>query len=198
MSLLAVLNLVSAVLGVGTASVYSNCNFDVFFVPITDQNAEMQLLGPNGFQMSYDQNLQDVGVSIKLGISQASLYGGAISQFEFTWHGNKIYWDLSNVNGNGNSSASYPFYQGGANLLPSMIDDPSNPTCEPVICLPGQTVCDAAYNDPNDIRTMICDQNSDLTLILCPGGTKQVRQPIRQYKHLSSHQHHRPPYMLSP
>merc|ERR1712169_58988 len=50
----------------------------------------------------------------------------------------------------------------GMVIVPSMQNDPNNPTCVPVDCPAGEATCTAAYNAPDDTRTMVCDQDSDL------------------------------------
>jgi len=176
------LALAPTVLAVGSASVFNNCDFDVYYASI-DGNAEgMQLLGAGGYTSTYSE--QGVGVSIKLATSDS--LSGPISQFEYTWSGDSIFWDLSNINGD-SSSDGYPFAQGGMVINPSMTNDPANPTCEPVVCPAGTLVCSAAYNAPNDPRTMVCNQDSNLVLTICPGGSSKRSVELAR----SVHQHQR-------
>ena len=149
----------SGVAAVGSATVVNNCGSAVYFSSVGgSSNAAMQQL-----QGSYSQTYSQPGVGVSIKLSPQSSISGPISQFEFTWANGKISYDLSNING-------YPFSAGGMQIVPSMQNDPNNPTCVPVTCPAGQSVCTAAYNQPDDTRTMVCDQNSNLVLTLCPGG----------------------------
>jgi hypothetical protein len=162
----------------------------VYFAVTVNQTVQLQLLNSTGLQVPYTAVGLGYGTSIKLATSED--LAGPLSQFEFTWSGSKVYWDFSNINGDGNSSVSYPFYQGGVSVIPSEINDPYNPTCTPIICPAMVLVCSEAYNAPNDNRTLVCDQNSDLTLTLCPSTISQarrsVRLPLYQHQTFPSHQ----------
>ena len=131
--------------------------------------------------MTQAYDLPNVGVSIKLAMNNSE--SGPLSQFEFTWAAGKINYDLSNING-------YPFSAGGMTVTPSMQNDPNNPTCVPIVCPAGSAVCSAAYNQPDDTRTMVCSEEASISLTLCAGGSwkrdvhihprshsRQIRQP---------------------
>lgn len=177
------LALAPAVLAVGTASVFNNCDFDVYYAAVSGTAENLQLLGAGGYSAQYSE--QGVGVSIKLATNET--LSGPISQFEYTWSGDSIFWDLSNINGDTSNSEGYPFAQGGILISPSMTNDPSNPTCEPVSCPAGTMVCTAAYNQPNDPKTMVCNQDSNLVLTICPGGSSKRSVELAR----SVHQHQR-------
>ena len=114
-------------------------------------------------QGSYSQTYSQQGVGVSIKLSPQDSTSGSISQFEFTWANGKIAYDMSNINGN-------PFASSGMEIVPSMQNDPNNPTCVPVNCPAGEAVCTAAYNQPDDTRTMVCNEDSNLVLTLCPGG----------------------------
>jgi len=149
----------TGVSAVGSATVVNNCGFPVYYASVGGSSNP----GMTQLQGSYSQtyNMPDVGVSIKLATEDSTT--GPLSQFEFTWANGKVSFDLSNING-------YPFSAGGMEVVPSMQGDPNNPTCVPVNCPAGQSVCTAAYNAPDDTRTMVCSEDSNLVLTLCPGG----------------------------
>lgn len=156
------LTLTSTVLAAGSAHVISNCGFPVYYASVAQNaHAEMQQLPAEGYSEQY--NKPNVGVSIKL----ATTLGGQITQFEFTWDGGNIYYDMSNINGN-------PFAQYGMSLVPSSLGASGYPTCVAVNCPAGQDRCEAAYNNPDDVRTTVCPDSSDLTLTLCSGGSSNV------------------------
>ena len=157
----ALLALTPSVMAVGTAHVINNCGFPVYYASVgQSQHAGMQEL-QGSYSESYNQ--PGVGVSIKLSPS----LNGPVSQFEFTWADGKVYYDLSNIDGS-------PFADAGMTLVPSMMGDGSNPTCQEVSCPAGQGTCSAAYNNPDDVRTTVCSDQSDLTLTMCPGGSGTV------------------------
>ena len=113
-----------------------------------------------GSSYSESYGADNVGVSIKLSPDM----GGKVTQFEITPSNGKIFYDMSNIDGN-------PFAASGMSLVPSMSNDPNNPTCVPVDCPAGQASCDAAYNAPNDVRTTVCSDQANLVLTMCPGGS---------------------------
>jgi len=150
-----------AVMALGSATVINNCGFPIYYASVGgSSNPSMQAL-----EGSYSQGYSEEGVGISIKLSPGDSESGAISQFEFTWANGKISYDLSNING-------YPaqFSAGGMEIVPSMQNDPNNPTCVPVNCPAGESTCSAAYNAPDDTRTMVCDQDSNLVLTMCPGG----------------------------
>ena len=174
-----------AVLALGSATVINNCGYPIYYASVgQSQHASMQQL-QGSYSEGYSQ--QGVGISIKLAPNDTS--SGPVSQFEFTWADGKIAYDLSNIDG-------YPFSAGGMQVVPSTQGDSSNPTCVPVDCPAGQAVCTAAYNAPDDIRTMVCSEDTDLTLTMCPGGQakrsveargQHIRYRVHS-RHFSAHQ----------
>jgi len=149
-------------LALGTATVVNNCGFPVYYSSVGgSSNPTMAEL-----QGSYSEGYGSEGTGISIKLSPNATTNGPVSQFEFTWANGKISYDLSNIDG-------YPFSAGGMAIVPSMQNDPNNPTCVPVDCPAGEATCTAAYNAPDDTRTMVCDQDSDLVLTMCPGGSSK-------------------------
>ncbi|KAJ9652779.1 hypothetical protein H2198_008006 [Neophaeococcomyces mojaviensis] len=152
------LSLAPSVLAAGTAHVVNNCGSTVYFASVAQNvGASMKPLPASGYSQSYSQ--PGVGISIKLAPNAT----GSVTQFEFTWSSGKIAYDISNIDGN-------PFAKQGMELTPSMAGASGYPTCQTVSCPAGQSTCSAAYNNPDDVRTMVCPDASDLTFTLCPGG----------------------------
>lgn len=152
------LTLAPSALAVGTAKVVNNCGSPVYFANVAQSaHASMSQLPSSGFSESY--TLPGVGVSIKLSPSST----GKVTQFEYTWSNGNINYDISNIDGN-------PFADGGMALVPSAEGAAGFPSCKTVSCPAGQSSCSAAYNLPDDVRTMVCPDSSDLTMILCPNG----------------------------
>ncbi|EXJ85267.1 hypothetical protein A1O3_05942 [Capronia epimyces CBS 606.96] len=172
-----------AVMAVGSATVVNNCGFPIYYASVgQDYTANMQLL-QGSFSEQYTQ--EGVGISIKLAPNATT--SGPVSQFEFTWADGKVSYDLSNIDG-------YPFSAGGMEIVPSLQGDSNNPTCVPVDCPAGESVCTAAYNAPDDTRTMVCDQDSDLVLTMCPGGAakRDVEVNSQGHVHYRVHARHLP------
>lgn len=152
-------------MAVGTARVINNCGSTVYFASVAQNvHSSMAPLPAGGFAETYSQ--PGVGVSIKVSPTAT----GPVSQFEFTWANGNIAYDISNIDGN-------PFALGGMTLTPSMAGASGYPTCQTVNCPAGQTTCSAAYNAPDDVRTMVCPENSDLTFTLCSGGANKRDEP---------------------
>ena len=172
-----------SVMALGAASVVNNCGTPIYYASVSQgQSGSMQEID-GSYTEQYGQ--PGDGVSIKLAPSDD--LSGPVSQFELTVSGSSIFWDLSNING-------YPFSQDGMQVVPSMQHDPANPTCIPVTCPAGETTCSAAYNDPDDTRTMVCNANSDLTLTLCPSGSSNSSSAGRWTRRDDrglAHVHHR-------
>lgn len=169
------LALAPSAMALGSATVINNCGYPVYYASVSQGvSASMQQL-----QGSYTQGYanENDGVSIKL--SPNDTLSGPVSQFEFTWANGAIAYDLSNING-------YPFVSGGMQIVPSMQNDASYPTCVDVTCPAGESVCAAAYNNPDDVATMVCSEDSNLVLTLCPGGSSKRSEPSFQ-----AHVHHR-------
>jgi len=165
------LTLAPSALAVGNANVVNNCGIPVYFASVAQSvHADMSLLPSSGYSESY--SLPDVGVSIKLAPNET----GSVTQFEFTWADGNIHYDISNINGN-------PFASGGMQLTPSMSGADGYPTCQPVTCPAGATTCTQAYNLPDDVRTMVCPEDSDLTMVLCPGGSMKREVEFHGHSH---------------
>ena len=154
----------------GTARVVNNCGSPVYFASVAQSvHASMSELPSSGYSEAYSK--PGVGVSIKLSPNAT----GQVTQFEYTWADGNIHYDISNIDGN-------PFSAGGMELTPSMAGASGYPTCQTVSCPAGQSSCDAAYNKPDDVRTMVCPENSDLTMTLCPGGAAK-REELAFHRH---------------
>jgi hypothetical protein len=167
-------------LAMGTATVINNCGFPIYYASVGQTwHADMQEL-PGSYSASYGP--EGVGISIKLAPNATT--NGPVSQFEITLADGKIAYDLSNIDG-------YPFSAGGMRIVPSMEGDSNNPSCVPVDCPAGQAVCTAAYNLPDDVRTMVCDQDSDLTLTMCPGGSAKRSVQVKESGHIHYRVHSR-------
>ncbi len=171
-----------AVLALGSATVINNCGYPIYYASVSQSGAANMQELQGSYSESFSQ--ENVGVSIKL--SPNDTLSGPVSQFEFTWTGSNVAYDLSNIDG-------YPFSAGGMEIVPSMQGDSAFPTCVNVDCPAGESTCTAAYNAPDDTRTMVCDQNSDLVLTMCPGGSsKRSVETPEGHVHYRVHARHLP------
>ncbi|RMZ83084.1 hypothetical protein DV738_g1282, partial [Chaetothyriales sp. CBS 135597] len=128
---------------VGSAKVINNCDFDVYYASVSQGVSAEPALIQGSYSEKY--SLHNNGVSIKLALEPN--LGGEVSQFEFTWYDGNTAYDLSNIDG-------YPFAEWGITIEPSVSADSDYPTCVPVDCPAGEVPCDAAYNLPDDVRTL--------------------------------------------
>ena len=167
----ALLALAPSALAVGSANVVNNCGMPVYFASVAQSvHSNMEQLPSSGYSETY--SLPNVGVSIKLSPNDT----GSVTQFEFTWADGNINYDISNINGN-------PFAAGGMELTPSMAGASGFPSCQAVSCPAGASSCSAAYNQPDDVRTMVCPEDSDLTMTLCPGGSMKREIEVHAHGH---------------
>lgn len=178
------LALTSSTMAIGSATVVNQCGFPVYMASVGSSFVgDMQEIH-GSYTEQYSQ--EGVGISIKLSPNDSIV--GPVSQFEFTWANGKISYDISNINGN-------PFANNGMEIKPSTQGDGGNPTCQAVDCPAGQATCSAAYNQPNDVRTMVCDQDTDLVLTVCPGGPSKRSLPapaVVGHSHQRVHARHLP------
>ena len=166
----------------GSATIISKCPYPVYFASASGWNTPPTQRLEGSYTETYSR--PGVGISIKLSLNETG--AGPITQFEYTWDANRIYYDLSNIDG-------YPLAVDGIRLEPSVNEDPRYPTCTEVNCQAGHSYCASAYNQPNDTRTLVCDDQTDLTVTVCPEHTSPVRRhplPPHSRRHAHSYQHH--------
>jgi hypothetical protein len=157
--------LLSAAHGLGGIEIRNYCNYNVVFKIAFPPTSDIDAFeaGPttlepgevmNGFPLPPDE-----GLSIK--VATAALFG-QISQVEYEWTAerSRIYYALSNINGD-------PFVDEGIALVPSDLPSDQYPTCQPVICPPGDDHCPHAHNSADDTLTMCCEDGVVLRLVLC-------------------------------
>ena len=162
------LALAPAALAIGSASVTNNCAYSIYYASISGTAEGLTEMAPGG-SMTESFGTEDVGTSIKLSLNNT--LSTSISQFEFTWSGDSIFYDLSNINGDPSSPEGYPFASGGVTITPSVPSSSADPTCVPVVCPAGTVVCTAAYNAPDDPKTLVCPSTASLSMVLCSDGS---------------------------
>ncbi|RMZ75581.1 hypothetical protein DV737_g5222, partial [Chaetothyriales sp. CBS 132003] len=174
------LTLAPSALALGSAIVVNNCDFDVYYASVSQGvSAEPTLIDGSYSEEFSDEN---DGVSIKLALEDS--LSGEVSQFEFTLFSGKTAYDLSNIDG-------YPFAEWGLTIVPSVANDTSNPTCLSIDCPAGESVCSAAYNAPDDVRTLVCDDDTDLVLTVCPDGSSNTTDTSTEKRSVPIHSHNR-------
>jgi hypothetical protein len=141
----------------GTARVVNNCGATIYYSSVKGGHAAAVFPLAPGAAYSEPILAANNGVSIKVAASAS----GPVTQFEYTLAGQMLHYDTSNIDGN-------PFAPYGTTLVPSVGNNAAYPTCVSVVCPPG-SYCDAAYNQPNDVRTMVCPGSVDLTFTVCSG-----------------------------
>ncbi|KAK2788683.1 hypothetical protein FQN52_003714 [Onygenales sp. PD_12] len=153
----------------GTAKIKNQCKDTVHIWSIADTGkVEKQEIKPGGeYSEEYRNNPNGGGISIKMALTEDD---SNVSQFEYTLSEPKVFYDLSNIDG-------YPFSKYGITLTPS--DD----ECPKVKCDPGVELCNEAYNQPyDDHATHGCPSDSDLTMVLCSGGSKKRAVHPRDFR----------------
>lgn len=166
------LALVPAVMGLGAASVQNNCGVPVYYKVVSTEAEQWAELPSGGISEPYSD--QGQGFSIKLATSASD--SAPVSQFEYTWSSDYIAYDLSNING-------YPFADGGITVTPSDGSSSSYPTCVSIDCPAGDSVCSAAYNQPNDTDTLVCGEDTSITMVLCPSGSMKREEHVLEHVH---------------
>ncbi|EQL33036.1 hypothetical protein RJZ56_002630 [Blastomyces dermatitidis] len=147
----------------GNAIVKNNCPFPVYLQSVCENgNVPRHKIEPGAtFTEQYRAKPDGGGCSLKISDETS---GSEITQFEYTLSGEKVFYDVSNIDG-------YPFMENGVSLSSTTHD------CPVVNCQAGVRLCKGAYNKPDDDHaTHACASSSDLTLTLCPGGTKRRHQ----------------------
>ena len=154
----------SAVRAQNSAAVVNMCDFPVYVWSVGDSQSPMVAL-PNstvGYQEPYHNKPDGSGVSIKIApsfVNDGNInMNENITQFEYTLDNGsgKVWYDISYVNGNA--------FQGTHVVL-----QPSDTSCPNVTCAATDSVCQAAYNNPNDnLATHACSSDADLFFLLCP------------------------------
>ena len=163
---------------IGSTTIVSKCPYPIYFTSASGWDTPPMQQLENSHTEPYSK--PGVGISIKLSLNETG--AGPVTQFEFTWDANKIHYDLSNIDG-------YPFAEGGILLQPSVHADPRYPTCREVECPPDQSYCSGAYNLSNDTRTLVCDDQTDLTLTVCPQTRPLAPRNRLSFRHSTRHVH---------
>lgn len=148
------------------AIVKNECSFPIYLWSVGDESSDMYTIESKAKPYTEEYvNRPGAGMALKISTVEGDL--SQITQFEYTLDTPNIWYDASNING-------YPFSEFGLEIVPS------SSGCPNVTCMsPG--ICTEAYNVPSDnAATHMCDENSDLTMTLCPSssmGSKRDAAP---------------------
>lgn len=104
------------------------------------------------------------GTSVKIATNPMMKNG--ILQFEYTTANNVFYWDLSDLDGAGPNAVGSPFFNHNVKVSPTGAGLGQG-TCQQIRC-PKGTLCQGAYNAPEETKTKGCPANTGpMWLNLC-------------------------------
>jgi len=141
----------------GKATIQNKCGYDVYITSIADSaDAKTKTVkSGSSFSEDFKENGNGGGISIKISEDKAQK---SVTQLEYTLSGEKVFYDLSNIDGN-------PFKDGGVTVTPS------DSSCPKVNCEGGLEKCKEAYHQPKDDHaTHGCSASTDINMVLCAGG----------------------------
>ncbi|EAS36563.3 GPI anchored cell wall protein [Coccidioides immitis RS] len=171
----AVASIFPVALGAGTVIIENQCADDVYLWSTAEKASEMKTFhSGEKYTEQYRLNKNGGGISIKMSLDKSMK---DISQIEYTLDGQKVWYDLSNIDG-------YPFKDGGVSIAPS------DSSCPKVYCAAGDAKCKEAYNksDDND-ATKACASTADLQVQLC---AEKKGAKLKQKSFIPRHPHARP------
>ncbi|KAJ5084137.1 hypothetical protein NUU61_008716 [Penicillium alfredii] len=135
-------------------NIINNLSDDIYLWTVTDTPGDQKTLSKgNSHSETWQTNSNGGGVSIKLSTSDSK---DSVLQFEYTQDGDTLYWDLSSINLNKDSS----FVTQGFKVT---TDDDS---CKTAQCDAGDSNCAASYQHPDDVNTNSCRKSAAFTLTL--------------------------------
>ncbi|KAK4555610.1 hypothetical protein LTR86_007363 [Recurvomyces mirabilis] len=143
---------------VGSATVVSKCNYDVFLANVPAQGGgfnevDRTLKSGDSYTQQWTELSNGNGWSIKLSKDKTN-WNSDIMQYEYTFHNDGIIWyDLSDVNGNP--------WSGDWEIT-------ANATSSP--CTPKQQAYRYATDDAYGMQS--CSQDADITVTLCSGESQ--------------------------
>ena len=169
---------ITPVVQAAQAKIYNKCSFKVYLWSVTaDHSSSMITLWPADIYNEIYQVPSLGGVSLKLSITETITDSTPITQFEYTLAGDKIWYDISNVNC---AASSCPFQPYGLYMKSGL-------GCPTRSCIAGVPICTGAYNKPNDNEnTLSCGGNSDISLYLCTEALSAFVSVSRTPRQLSS------------
>lgn len=140
----------------GGVHVVNNMEEEVYLWSVSAESSEMKTVNAlNGqYHEAWQTNDNGGGISVKMSTSPSDIDN--VLQFEYTWQGENIWWDLSSIN----LLPTSPFVKHGFTVTPDSEE------CPGIQCAPGVADCSASYQHPNDIDTHHCASSTAFTLHL--------------------------------
>jgi hypothetical protein len=152
------LGTVAQVMGdLGGMTINNTLGSDLFIWPVGAELGPMTRLHPTELFKETWRRRDDGGFSIKIA-TVPSLED--ILQFEYTWNGSTVFWDLSEINMSNQSDFKSVGF--------SVTIDSSQ--CPSMMCLPNDLACHEAFQQSSDnwaIRT--CDAETNVVLVFKVG-----------------------------
>ncbi|KAA8646076.1 hypothetical protein EYZ11_001919 [Aspergillus tanneri] len=140
----------------GGVNILNNMDSTVYAWSVSDRVSNMHTLSAGGgsYTENWQSNSNGGGISIKLSTSPDQ---SDVLQFEYTQSGDKIFWDMSNIDlGSGSE-----FTKHGFSVQPSYVDV----DCPTVSCAAGDSQCAQVYLQPTDDHaTHGCPIDTSFTL----------------------------------
>lgn len=131
------------------------------------------------FDWDWNQNSWTDAVNIKMQLDGDS--ESQVFQYEYSINNQGLFWDLSDLDGAGGGLLGSEIARHDLKMSVSGATG-SGPTCKSFKCL-GERVCPHLYNNPNDVNTSTCPQDTgDQILDLCVSKEMfgQAEEPIEQ------------------
>ena len=155
-----------------SATVKSECDFDVYLQSVGDQQGDVIMIQPYYTEGYRERLVGGTAMMVATELDESNLPKSP-SQLEYTYNStsSEVWYDITNIVGQ-------PFMEYGVTLTPSASDlGPQWPTCVPVVCAAGDGYCTAAYNLPDDnTATHVCPSDVDLVMTLCTGQSTAKRE----------------------
>ena len=154
-----VASIISGAAATGNAIVHNKCTKPMYLWSVGDSSSSQVALPDHtvAYHESYRSRKAGGGISIK--VCNTPELTDNQTQFEYTLDTTKIWYDLSNINGNALNGVDYELKA-------------SDPDCPVVHCPATDAKCKAVYNVWNDdASTHACSADSDLIFTLCPENT---------------------------
>lgn len=151
---------------IGDISVLNNCEIRLYMKVTRETDSPVMALERGQRYQEKYQFPRIGGTSIKLARATHDLDTGQNQgQLEYSCT-DQCYFDWSWIDDKKNQSTKHADYFPGANT--TMILRPSDPKCDTLICVAGDTTCKNAYFNPTDnYAVRACSLQADVHLTLC-------------------------------
>ncbi|KAJ5594968.1 uncharacterized protein N7459_001176 [Penicillium hispanicum] len=137
----------------GGVEVVNNAGQPIYLWSVSQESGEMQTLdhGSQPWSHKWEINPDGGGISVKVATDPSGL---SVLQFEYTWTGSEVYWDMSSIN----LSKDSVFVKKGFSV------DTDSDSCIGISCAAGDAWCAESYQHSDDVDTHACDAETGFTL----------------------------------